>query len=102
MLRTRLISAAILIPLVVYGVLYLSTDTFMLILAAILLAGVWEWGRLALLQTTVARLVYVGCIAVLFWFCYQLGLEAVARPLLIIAWVGWLLARIAGWDGTLE
>ena len=94
MLRTRLISAVILIPLVVYGVLYLSTDTFMLVLAAILLAGVWEWGRLALLQTTVARLVYVAGMGGLFWLCYRLGLDAIAIPLLVAACIWWLLALV--------
>lgn len=94
MLRTRLISAAIMIPLVVYGVLYLSTDMFLLILAAILLAGMWEWGRLALLPNTPARIAYLVVIAGLFWLCHAAGLEAIAWPVLLVACVWWLCALI--------
>ncbi|MBT8121687.1 MAG: phosphatidate cytidylyltransferase, partial [Gammaproteobacteria bacterium] len=94
MLRTRLISALVLIPLVIYGVLYSSTDVFMLLLAAILLAGVWEWGRLAGLQAVVARLAYMVLIAGLFWTALQLDLEVIAMPLLLAACAWWLCALI--------
>ena len=94
MLRTRLISAVILIPLVVYGVLYLSTNTFMLILAVVLLAGMWEWGRLALLPNTAARVIYLAGIAGLFGLCLAVGLETIAWPVLLLACVWWLAALI--------
>ena len=94
MLKTRLISALILIPLVVYGVLYLSTDTFMLLLALILLAGMWEWGRLALLPNAAARVVYLAVIAGLFGLCLVLGLEPIAWPVLLVACSWWLVALI--------
>ncbi|MDH5469322.1 MAG: phosphatidate cytidylyltransferase, partial [Gammaproteobacteria bacterium] len=94
MLRTRLISAIVMIPLVVYGVLYLSTDVFMLVLAVILLAGVWEWGRLAGLQTVTARLAYMVIMAGLFWTALRLGLEVIAMPLLLLACAWWLCALI--------
>ena len=92
MLRTRLISAAILIPLVVYGVLYLSTDVFQLILAVILLAGLWEWGRLSLLPDPLTRLAYLLVVAGLFSLCYLAGLEAIAWPVLLVACLWWLCA----------
>ncbi|MGB5260283.1 MAG: phosphatidate cytidylyltransferase [Gammaproteobacteria bacterium] len=94
MLRTRLISAAILIPLVVYGVLYLPTDVFQLILAAVLLAGLWEWGRLALLAGTAARLAYLALVAGLIWMCHAAGLEALAWPVLLVGCAWWLGALI--------
>ena len=94
MLRTRLISAVILIPLVVYGVLYLSTDTFSLILALILLAGMWEWGRLALLTHVAARIVYLAVIVGLFGLCLAVGFEPIATPVLILACAWWLVALI--------
>ena len=94
MLRTRLISAVILIPLVVYGVLYLSTNTFMLVLALILLAGMWEWGRLALLPNAASRVIYLAAIAGLFGVCLVLGLEPIAWPVLLLACAWWLVALI--------
>jgi phosphatidate cytidylyltransferase len=93
-LRTRLITAAVLIPLVVYGVLYLPTAGFQLILAAVLLAGLWEWGRLALLPGTAARIAYLFLVAGLFWLCHAAGLEAIAWPVLLVACAWWLCALI--------
>jgi len=43
MLKQRLITAAILIPLVVLSILYLSTSSFQLLLAAVSLLAAWEW-----------------------------------------------------------
>jgi phosphatidate cytidylyltransferase len=82
------------IPLVVYGVLYLSTDLFQLILGAILLAGMWEWGRLSLLADTLARVAYLVLIAGLFWLCHAAGPEAIAWPVLLGACAWWLCALI--------
>jgi phosphatidate cytidylyltransferase len=82
------------IPLVVYGVLYLSTDIFMLILGAILLAGMWEWGRLAGLRAAPARIAYIVIIAGLFYLCYVAGLQTIAWPLLLAACAWWLCALV--------
>jgi phosphatidate cytidylyltransferase len=82
------------IPLVVYGVLYLSTDMFLLILAAVLLAGMWEWGRLSQLPNTLSRIAYLALIAGLFWLSHAAGLEAIAWPVLLGACIWWLCALI--------
>ena len=94
MLKTRLISAVILIPLVVYGVLYSSTTAFRIILGIILVAGMWEWGRLAGLQSPLTRIVYAAVVAGLLWFCHVAGLDAIAVPVLIIACAWWLGALV--------
>ena len=65
MLRTRLISAAIMIPLVVYGVLYLSTDMFLLILAAI-----WEVSSIQpdLRPEVLLAVLYIGAVPTVIGF----------------------------------
>ena len=46
MLRTRLISAAVMIVIVVGGLFYLPTPGFALLLALVMAAGLWEWSRM--------------------------------------------------------
>jgi len=43
MLKQRLITAALLIPLVVFSILYFSTATMQYLLAAVSLLAAWEW-----------------------------------------------------------
>jgi phosphatidate cytidylyltransferase len=93
-LRTRLISAAILVPLVVYGVLTLSTGVFALLLGMIFIAGMWEWARLVPLHPPPVRIIYIGVISGLLWLCWQTGLESLATPLLLVACAWWLCALL--------
>ena len=72
MLRTRLITAAILMPLVVYGVLRLDTRAVACILALVFCAAVWEWTRLVPLHAGWARALYTGVAALLMWLLWEL------------------------------
>ncbi len=47
MLRQRILTALVLIPLVVGAVLYLSSEALLILLAAVVALGGWEWARLA-------------------------------------------------------
>jgi len=87
-LKARLISAAILVPLVVYGVLALPTQGVALLLGVVLVAGAWEWSHLVPLATPAARLLYCAAIAVL------MGLLWLAGPASVVAW---LLPLALGW-----
>ena len=90
MLRTRLISAAIMLPLVVCGVLFLSTPVFALLLAAILLLAAWEWSHLIPVENTTLRIIYTMGIAVLMWLLWQAGLAQTIYPLLLVSCAWWL------------
>ena len=74
MLRARLISAAIMLPLVIYGVLFLPTDVFALLLGLVLLAGAWEWGRLVPVAAGGMRLLYCAAVAGLLGLLWLTGL----------------------------
>ncbi|MCK5480497.1 MAG: phosphatidate cytidylyltransferase [Gammaproteobacteria bacterium] len=93
MLKARLISAAVMVPLVVTGVLYLSTDVFALILGLILAAGLWEWSRLVPLHGMTARLAYVTVVLLLIGLLWQVRPETYLGPILIaaVAWWLWVL-----------
>ncbi len=59
MLLQRVLTALVLIPLVVLGVLRLPTPYVAAILALVILIGAWEWSRLAGLVSAGARLSYL-------------------------------------------
>jgi phosphatidate cytidylyltransferase len=93
-LRTRLISAAIMIVIVVGGLFYLPTTGFALLLALVMAAGLWEWSRMIPLATLPAQILYPLLILVLLWQLQVAGLASAAMPLL---WAGlgfWVLALL--------
>ncbi|MGB5474125.1 MAG: phosphatidate cytidylyltransferase, partial [Gammaproteobacteria bacterium] len=92
MLKWRLISAAIMVPLVVYGVLRLSTPAFAAVLGAILVAAIWEWSRLVPLSGYPARIVYTAAIPCLLALTWLLGPSELVVYLLAAAGAWWLFA----------
>jgi phosphatidate cytidylyltransferase len=91
-LRARLISAVVITPLVVYGVLALSLNLFALLLGGVLVAGAWEWGNLVPLASSTLRLCYCAAVAGLMWLLWYTGLDAAIGWLLLLAMVWWLFA----------
>lgn len=92
MLKLRLISAAIMIPVVVYGVLNLPTHIFALVVALVFLAGMWEWSRLIPLASMPSRVLFLLLIACLFAAAYMLGIDRIAWPVLLAACAWWVMA----------
>jgi phosphatidate cytidylyltransferase len=89
-LKTRLISAAIMIPLVVGGILLLPTEGVALILALILGIGLWEWARMVPLQSVPSRLLYPAIGLLLMWLAWLVPLAAMIDGLLVAALLWWL------------
>ena len=92
MLKARLISAAVMVPLVVAGVLYLPTEAFALVLGLIVAAGLWEWSRLVSLHGMMARLAYVAVVVLLPGLLWQVRAETYLDLVLSVAVVWWLWA----------
>jgi len=92
-LKQRLLTALILIPLVVWAVLGLSTPVLSLILVLFVLLGSWEWARLIGLQSTLARLSYVAFIAMLLYLSKFLLVtsENFIFAALVVAGLWWLI-----------
>lgn len=93
MLKQRLFTAAILIPLVVWGVLTLSTATVGWVLALFVLIGSWEWARLIGLTAPLIRIGYAFSVAVLLWLAQQLVSDAQPAMLIVLLLAGlwWLV-----------
>lgn len=94
MLKTRLSTAAVLVPVVVGGVLWLSPAQFAGFFALIAVIGGWEWSRFLRLQHPVARLAYAAVVfaAILLCWFYAAGSSERVLPVLIIGAVWWLCA----------
>lgn len=90
MLKQRLITAAILLPLFVWAVLAMPLNYFALLLALFVIAGAWEWSALIPLASRGARIGYCALVA-LGLFASALLLEHILIELgLAVLW--WLLA----------
>ncbi len=72
MLKQRLLTALVLIPLVVTGILELSTYHLSLLLTAVLVAASWEWSALMGLRGTLGRMIYALAQGSLLPFSMQL------------------------------
>lgn len=94
MLKQRLITAAILIPLVVWSIFSLPTYILSLVFAAILVAGAWEWTALLGLSSLLSRISYVITIILIL----ALGSWAVMNPVMLYIVMG---IALAWWVGAL-
>src|SRR5262245_28222716 len=93
MLKERVLTALVLAPLAIAGVLLLSTKTLAVVTGVIFVVGVAEWGRLIGLATPTERLVYVAIVALVMGLVWQLRDE---RTLQLAAFAG-AIWWIAAW-----
>ena len=99
MLKLRVITASILLPLVVASILWLPDLYFALFVALFACIGSWEWTRIMCAsqsaQVTVLRWLYVGSIGLILMLCwfYVVSNPQLTALLLNIA-VAWWVAAI--------
>lgn len=95
MLWQRVLTALVLIPIVVGGILLLDTGILGLILGGVLLLGAWEMGRLGGLHSPSSLAPYVAGVALLLWLAwrYLAGESLDALQWIMTAW--WLLMTVA-------
>lgn len=95
MLKLRLLTAAVLIPLMIWAIFGLTSAQFSLVLAGIALVGAWEWAGLITLSKIWMRLLYVAVMALLMAIIMLSPLSDVGlRCLLLIAALWWVGALI--------
>lgn len=87
-MKQRILTALILAPLAICAVLYLPTSLFMVLVAILLLLGLWEWTRLVGVSARAWRaLVLVLHAAVLAWLAWR-GWPAIF-PWIALAGAAW-------------
>lgn len=91
MLKQRLITALILIPLVVWAVLRLPPASFAALLAVVVLMASWEWSNLLGSLSLFLRGAYVALTAGLLWWVWLWHFQTQAYWVLGLAFAGWLL-----------
>lgn len=89
MLWQRVLTALVLVPLVVAGILLLDTGTLAVIFAAMLLLGAVEMARLGGLRGLPAQGAYLAVIAAVLWLAWH------SLSLSYLQWLQWLMA--VGW-----
>lgn len=92
-LRTRLVTAAVLVPLVILAVLYLPRWGFALLVSVLMLAAFWEWTRLSGMAARQARAGVAALLALLFLGYYLLPHDSL-RAVALNACGFWLLAAV--------
>jgi len=96
MLKQRILTALVLVPLVVWGIIALPSTWLALLFGLFVAQGGWEWSRLMQLQSGAVRLAYVALVLtgmVGGWYLFILGGEAwLALPVLSLFW--WLMALV--------
>lgn len=91
MLRQRLLTALVLIPLVIGAVLYLPTVHIAVLFGALAALCAWEWAGLSGLDAAHSRLAYTAGTVVLLWVAQ----EGAARVTLLAGLLWWCAAL--GW-----
>ena len=70
MLKQRIITALILLPIALCGFFLLQGAGFALFIGLVVTLGAWEWARLAGFDGQAARVVYAAVVAVLLFLMY--------------------------------
>lgn len=95
MLKYRLLTAAILAPLVILAIFKLPDISFSATLGIFIAIGAWEWSRLCGLQTIVTRIVYLiffsACLF-LVWRVLETGNLTLIILILALSLGWWLLS----------
>jgi len=91
MLRNRLITAAVLVPLVVAGILLLPSDVFAWVLGLLVLIAAREMGQLGGLRQPLWQAIYVAMLVLGLWGIQELFTSNTGQPVLLLAGVFWIL-----------
>jgi phosphatidate cytidylyltransferase len=94
MLKLRILTAFILIPLVIGGIFYLDASCFMVITAIIMLLAAWEWSRLSGLIVVRKRALYVGLQALILLLLMIFPVASQGRGSIVFGLIFWVFLSI--------
>ncbi len=94
-LKKRVITAVILLPVVLGGVIVLPTPYFAVLLALAVLGGAWEWAGMAGWPTVQGRIVYVAAFALALLSTAGLALNPIGSAVVICIGLAWWSVALA-------
>lgn len=100
MTLTRILAALVMAPLAIAAILLLPTPWVAVVTAALFLAGLWEWFKLADVQDTLARLVLLAAnllvMVLLVWAgrTHEGGSLVLLQVMVVIGVIWWCLAAV--------
>ena len=94
MLKQRVLTSLILIPIMIGGIFYLPLPLFSIFIAIIIMAGAWEWANLAGMMKQRSRLLYATSIGMALVFANGLMTKSHSWALvfLFLGFLWWLIA----------
>jgi phosphatidate cytidylyltransferase len=96
MLKQRILTALVLLPIVVLAILYLPNPVFALLWAVVLNLAAWEWSALARLSSSISRLGWLFVInAVLLALWLNLNVNAITDTVILLAAGFWALVIVS-------
>jgi phosphatidate cytidylyltransferase len=94
-LRTRILTAAVLACLLLAGLFLLSPQWSVLAFGAVFTLGAWEWGGFGALRGELARAAYAAVVAVLLFLAWRWSADRANLLLLLAgACLWWLIALL--------
>jgi phosphatidate cytidylyltransferase len=93
-LKTRIITAAVLIALLLVVILWLPPVATKIAMTAVVLAGAWEWSAFLKLQTVPARVLYVFAVAACLAVLWRLTLQEPACLVVLAVALGWWVVAL--------
>ncbi|MDG6882194.1 Phosphatidate cytidylyltransferase [Phocoenobacter uteri] len=101
MLKQRVLSALIMIPLALLGLFFLSPLPFFLAISVLVVLGMWEWAQFAGIKRSIGRIIVALVTLGILLFPIMAGtysikkadfLNDVTTPLLFVGVIWWLVA----------
>lgn len=94
MLKLRVITALILFPLAVSGILFLPNNTFAAFVGFIMLLGAYEWAGFARFPSLAAKLAYVLMLATILFSLSLMSFAIPVKAMIVLSGGFWLLALL--------
>ncbi len=91
MLKLRIISALVMVPLVIWGVLTLNNTEFAIALLLLIALAAWEWAGLVPLQHGLQRLLYIASVVLVLSVTWQFASQDLFVYGLLWLTLGWWL-----------
>ena len=96
MLKQRIMTALVLLPVVVLLILYLPTPAFALLWAVVLNLAAWEWSALARLSSSVSRIIWLLLIDVaLLALWSNIDIHSITDMVTLLAAGFWVLVIVS-------